>query len=197
MNIPSLLKKILNPVSRTETSKNAKETVMSLQQIQNTIKMWNSVFIWGIISILYATTLSLSAAPFVDNNDGTITDIGKGLIWQKCANNLSGTTCGTGGTNQLTWANALTYCNGLSLTGRTWRLPSVTELRSILDHSVGASPLINGTYFPATPTQYFWTSTTYKLLTVNAWAINFQSGFTSGSNSKATTFYVRCVTSAP
>lgn len=99
------------------------------------------------------------------------------------------------------WANALTFCNGLNAgagyTNRTtWRLPNVTELRSIIDHSLGTSPVINTTIFPGAVSQYYWTSTTYKLLTSSAWAINFQSGFTSGTD-KNTTYYVRCVASPP
>lgn len=160
-----------------------------------------SFFFYKLILVFFGFTISIVSAPFVDNNDGTITDIGNALIWQKCTNNLSDTSCTTGGTTQMDWANALTFCNGLNAgagyTNRTtWRLPNVTELRSIIDHSLGTSPVINTTIFPGTVSQYYWTSTTYKLLTSSAWAINFQSGFTSG-NGKTTTYYVRCVASPP
>ncbi|WP_036095496.1 DUF1566 domain-containing protein [Leptospira weilii] len=160
-------------------------------------KNWESLFAYKLIVFFFGFTISVAAAPFVDNSDGTVTDIGNALIWQKCTNNLSGSTCGTGGTNQLTWANALTYCNGLVLAGKTWRLPNVTELRSIVDHSSGTAPVINTAIFPGTVSQYYWTSSSYRLATTQAWAINFQSGFTAGTSSKTTTYYVRCVASPP
>ncbi|MBM9576590.1 DUF1566 domain-containing protein [Leptospira sp. 201903070] len=151
------------------------------------IPKWIRFPFFQILVLFFLYSSSISGAPFVDNGDGTITDLGNALIWQKTAD-------GT----QRNWANALTYCNGLSLTSRVWRLPSVTELRSILDHTQATSPIINGTYFLGTVNQYYWTSTTYRYSggTVEAWAINFTSGFTS-SGGKTASYYVRCVASPP
>nr|WP_167883175.1 DUF1566 domain-containing protein [Leptospira adleri] len=158
---------------------------------------WKVRFFYFQFFLLLAST-SLLGAPFVDNGDGTITDIGNALIWQKCTSDLSGSNCLTGGTTQRNWANALAYCNGLSLTGRVWRLPSITELSSILDYSQVASPIIHPTYFPGTVSQYYWSSSTFRYNngSIDAWTVNFSSGY-KASNSKGLLLYVRCVASPP
>ncbi|EQA55598.1 DUF1566 domain-containing protein [Leptospira kmetyi] len=164
----------------------------------NQRKNFHSFIFYNFLMLFLVLAVpAISAAPFVDNGDGTVTDIGNSLIWQKCTNNLSGADCTLGGTTQLNWSDALTYCNGLNLAGRVWRLPNITELRTIVDHSFGVSPVIDSTTFPATATQYYWSSTTYVLATSQAWSINFQSGFTAGTNGKNYVLFVRCVTSPP
>lgn len=44
---------------------------------------------------------------FTDNNDGTVTNNGNGLMWQQ------------GEPDRMTWDQAITYCEGLSLGGRS------------------------------------------------------------------------------
>lgn len=57
---------------------------------------------------------------FVDNGDGTVTDEITGLMWQKA----------DGG--EMTWEDALTYCENLNLAGYSdWRLPTIKELASL------------------------------------------------------------------
>jgi hypothetical protein len=82
---------------------------------------------------------SLWGAPYTDNGNGTVTDSGTGLIWQKCTVGQMTTLgiCNTGSAPSYTWSNAINYCFGLTLGGRNdWRLPNVNEL---LDY-----PLKNG-----------------------------------------------------
>lgn len=153
-----------------------------------------------IIMLLFLgfATIPIFGVPLVDNGNGTITDVGNALIWQKCTtNDLTDFTCTTGGTTQYSWLNAINFCNNLNLAGKVWRLPNITELRSIIDHSFGTSPVINTAIFPGTVSQYYWTSSTYRLLASQAWAINFMSGYTSGTTAKSTAYYVRCVASPP
>jgi hypothetical protein len=60
-------------------------------------------------------------APFVDNEDGTVTDKTTGLIWQKDDD---------GQTRK--WDEATEYANGLVLSGHSdWRLPTQEELLSL------------------------------------------------------------------
>lgn len=100
---------------------------------------------------------------FIDNNDGTITDLSTGLMWQT-ADSLTG----------LNWENALFYAEELSLADYDdWRLPNIKELQSIVDYerslqttnSAAISPIfeisqildMNGeVQYP-----YFWSSTTH------------------------------------
>lgn len=62
---------------------------------------------------------------FVDNGDGTITDLATGLMWLQ-------DDSGEG----MNWEDALDYAGGLTVSGYSdWRLPDVKELQSILDYS--------------------------------------------------------------
>jgi hypothetical protein len=152
------------------------------------------------IALFYAVTLS--AAAFTDNGDGTVTDATTGLVWQKCSMGQTGSDCQTGGATSPwgattgTWQAALEYCENLSLDGRIWRLPSVNELNSIVDDSGKvAAPFIDGTVFPATVNSYWSASTNVGTLSM-AWLVNFNTGGDGVSN-KTTTVYVRCVSAGP
>lgn len=92
---------------------------------------------------------------FTDNQDGTISDLASGLVWQTAD---SGTT--------LDWEGALDYCENLSLAGREdWRLPNAKELQSIVDYS--RSPQTSGTaaidplFSVMEVESWYWTSTTH------------------------------------
>ncbi len=97
---------------------------------------------------------------FVDNGDGTISDIATGLIWQQADDG-----------NTRDWENALSYAEDLNLAGHNdWRLPNAKELQSIVDYtrapSVTNSAAIDPLFFATTfndpdgnPGQYgyYWT----------------------------------------
>jgi hypothetical protein len=139
------------------------------------------------------------SALFNDNNDGTITDINTGLVWQKCSQGLSGTNCTSGTASMNNWPNSVTSCDSLSLNSRKWRLPSVNELRTLLNFSAATSPTINATYFPATVSGSYWSSTSYGGGATSAWTVNFPvSGNCVITNLKTTaTFFYRCVATGP
>ena len=62
---------------------------------------------------------------YVQNDNGMITDLATGLIWQA---DDSGTT--------LNWDDSLNYCENLEYGGYSdWRLPNAKELQSIVDYS--------------------------------------------------------------
>ncbi|TGL79114.1 DUF1566 domain-containing protein [Leptospira yasudae] len=93
---------------------------------------------------------------FTDLNDGTVRDNRTGLVWQKCSVGQvwsSGSTqCATGTVTSQNFAAALNVCETLTLAGRSWRLPNVNELRSLLDFSSStANAKINLGFFPNTP----------------------------------------------
>jgi hypothetical protein len=112
---------------------------------------------------------------------GTVIDTKTGLTWQQ----------GVGpGAN---WANAKTYCAGLSLAGTGWRLPTMKELLTILDVLRSGAPYIDQTAFPG-PAAAFWSSTPYAPSSGNAWivyttALSSANYFLSVSSSTT----VRCV----
>ncbi|MCB1158185.1 MAG: Ig-like domain-containing protein [Leptospiraceae bacterium] len=100
-------------------------------------------------------------------------------------------------------SEAYTQCNNLNsnppagFAGRTnWRVPSVTELETLLDlsgqnySSTGA--LNNGNLFPNTIAGFYWSSTTYAPNTTSALLVGFVTGYVH-SVSKTFDGYVRCV----
>jgi len=124
---------------------------------------------------------------FVDNGDGTITDRVTNLMWAKDGN---GTGCNDG--SKITWADAITYCEGLDFAGHTdWRLPNYKELVSILDLGT-FSPAINATYFPNTRSDGYWSSTTDAFRTGYAWVVYFFNGYVY-DYFKTYIYYIRCV----
>ncbi|HMZ59497.1 MAG TPA: DUF1566 domain-containing protein, partial [Leptospiraceae bacterium] len=131
---------------------------------------------------------------YTDNGDGTVRDQATGLLWQKCSAGQSGSSCGTGTASTFTWAPALTYCNSLSLASKTWRLPNINELRTIIDVSAAGLPYINGTAFPNTPTSVsqYWSSDSLVSPTTYAWYIYLLDGSLAYMQ-KSLTSYARCV----
>jgi len=129
---------------------------------------------------------AVSQPSYTDNGDGTITDNRTGLMWVKDGNSAG---CING--SSTTWESALTFCEGLSYAGYSdWRLPNRRELMSIVDYG-DQSPAINTTYCPNTKTNYYyWTSTTYVLVSSAAWSVAFDAGGVNLSN-KTGTGYVR------
>lgn len=137
---------------------------------------------------------SVTPSSFTDNGDGTVRDQATGLLWQKCSAGQSGTSCGTGTASAFTWALAVTYCNSLVLASRTWRLPNINELRTIIDVTLGAAPLVYAA-FPNTPlsVSQYWSSDSLVSPSNRGWYVYFLDGSTLFSDKVFTTSYARCV----
>lgn len=130
---------------------------------------------------------------FTDNGDGTVKDNTTSLIWQKCSRGQTNNSTCSGAATFTDWAGAITYCNGLSLAGKTWRLPQVNELKTIVDTIKTANPVIDTTAFPSTVANIYWSSTTYLATPANVWYITFGNGSVN-NGVKTNSGYVRCVT---
>lgn len=86
------------------------------------------------------------AGPFTDNGDGTVTDQFTGLVWQQ------------GFDNDTEEDETPAYCDNLVLGGKyDWRLPTITELGSLIDYTAVTQPPIDLTAFPNTPADQFYT----------------------------------------
>jgi len=117
---------------------------------------------------------------YADNGDGTVTDSVTGLMWQQAV-----------AAGPFTWAQAKAYCPTLTLAGHSdWRVPTRIELVSLVDFG-RSSPAINTTYFPSTPSDYFWSSSPLAGSSSLAWYVNFYSGFADYPEVPAG--YARCV----
>jgi len=72
------------------------------------------------------------------------------------------------------WRNALAGCETLDWGGHTdWRLPDKKELRSIVDNHA-YNPSIDTAAFPATPSSWFWSSSSYADNVSLAWDVYFK-----------------------
>ena len=102
---------------------------------------------------------------YVDNGDGTVTDLATGLTWMQVDSGAFGVGPYSDGT--LNWEQALDWAENLSYAGHDdWRLPNVKELHSLVDYTrapgVTGTAAIDVSYFDVTETEsYFWSSTTH------------------------------------
>jgi hypothetical protein len=95
-----------------------------------------------------------------------------------------------------TWQEALACCEGAIWAGFTDRyLPSIAELASIVDDR-RLAPGIDAAVFPATPSNWFWSSSSQAGDSSRAWYVGF-AGSTVGHYRKASPYYVRCVRRGP
>lgn len=129
-----------------------------------------------------------------DAAKSVVVDTRTGLVWQDEPYTASEATAYGANTESgkvLYWANAITYCENLTLGGYAdWRLPNINELKSIRDMG-RSSPAIDTT-FANTASDGYWSSTTYVAGTTYAWFVYFDNGHV-GNNDKTVSFYVRCV----
>ncbi len=128
---------------------------------------------------------------YVDNGDGTVTDLNTGLMWQQTPG------------DKVTWSEAVAGADIFSLAGYDdWRLPSIKELYSLIDFSgidpsgyqggdtSGLTPFIDTAYFDfeygdtsagerIIDAQY-WSSTEYVGATMNGTPTTFGVNFADG-----------------
>lgn len=117
---------------------------------------------------------------FVLKDDGTATDHKTGLIWSRCSLGQIwqiGTCVGTvqkenyfGAFEAVKRANSEQY-----LGFNTWHLPTVDELRSIVEFHC-ANPAINAVVFPNTPSSWFWSASPYDEFPWYGQPVDFGNG---------------------
>jgi hypothetical protein len=132
-----------------------------------------------IVMVLFP---SVALGEFVDNGDGTVTDTSTGLMWQQ-------ETAGP-----ITWEEALTYCEELTLAGYSdWRLPNRNELHSLVDYTT-YEPAIDTTAFPDTMSADYWSSTSVcYIITGSAWTVSLGYSLVHGTDKSFSRAYVRAV----
>lgn len=135
---------------------------------------------------------------------GVVIDRVTGLVWQR---ELPARYEGCSGVfeargDQCTLDEAKRYCSRLQIGGRSWRLPSMLELASLIDMHVEKSPMIDREAFPGewSATDY-WSSSTVRRLgqrpelhPTSSW--DFLTGVTSPAPSMKG-LSVRCVSGVP
>ena len=96
---------------------------------------------------------------------------------------------------EMTWHAALEYADSLILDGKNdWRLPSVSELETLLDRGVLYYELrpIMREDVPFRDTLSYWSATTFEDHTNNAWIVMFDGAYVL-SYYKSNAYHVRCV----
>jgi hypothetical protein len=115
---------------------------------------------------------------------GTVIDTQTGLTWAQAVP-----------ATRYTFAAAGTYCtnNTAGLPNFGWRLPSLTEIQTLVDDS-RSGPAIDPTAFPNTPiTDFYWTSSPYAPTTGSVWISDFSAGLTYSESNLQEDYFVRCV----
>ena len=102
-----------------------------------------------LISGASLTNIALAATDtWLDNGDGTVTDMATGQIWQQ------------GDKAGLIHADAIAYCQDLILAGNSnWHLPNIKELASIVDHRVDNPAIEEVTFLITNSQRDYWSST--------------------------------------
>jgi len=127
--------------------------------------------------LLFTVSDALAVGPYVDNEDGTVTDIGTGLMWQQSGDGVL-----------RDWYEAYAYCGELVLAEfDDWRLPEVDELAGLKETN-HPTPWINDVF--DCYTYLYWSGTTSPVSSISAWAISFTTG--GGVDGKQNPYYVRC-----
>ena len=115
-------------------------------------------------------------------NSQAVLDKETGLVWEKSPS-----------TDEMEWASALIYCYGLNLGGRGgFRLPTVEELRSLVDPNKSNPPLPAGHPFDNVQVNIYWSSTIYANDTTSAFTVFMSNGMAS-AGPKSFPHYVWCV----
>jgi len=108
-----------------------------------------------------------------------VVDKRTGLMWQDEPKIVS-----------LTQPKAVNYCEGLTLYGhKDWRLPTIDELKSIVDYSRPKDEVAIKTEFKHTQSSGYWTS---SKVVDRFWVVGFDDGYGTWLNA-SDSLYVRCV----
>ncbi len=127
----------------------------------------------------------------VDNNTG--------LVWKTCHEGKTGSTCAGGANVYHDLASATTACTNLNVgTGyanRTnWRLPTISEMETLVDFNVATAPRTFVTSFPGTTgSYYYWSSNLYLPDTTKSLVLYFSSGSTTWTDKTVAGSLTRCV----
>lgn len=135
---------------------------------------------WAMIGIM-VLAVQACAAGHPNHESNSLTTDKDNLTWQRQDDGV--------GRN---WADALSYCEHLTLAGDSdWRLPDIKELESLTDDRQH-TPAIDAAAFPETKTAGYWSSTSLAENPRFAWFVYFNNGYVNPVD-KSHEYYTRCV----
>ncbi|CAK0765910.1 exported hypothetical protein [Gammaproteobacteria bacterium] len=133
----------------------------------------------GGMNLSFASLLN-NARPtvdYVDNGDGTVTHAPTCLTWKRCSEGQSwnGSAC-AGSASILFWNDANTLTSNFA--GHDdWHLPTLEELRSLVDYTKYPGKTINNIWFPNLPDwPSVWSASLVASDSNYAWYVNFNDG---------------------
>jgi len=114
--------------------------------------------------------ITSSTQRFHDNQDGSITDQQTGLQWSRCSlgQYWEDNTCQDE-------ARALPYAIVALVAEEGWRLPSISELSSLVNLRC-SNPAIDNNIFPATAPAVYWSATRFISRDGYFWQVHFLHG---------------------
>jgi hypothetical protein len=115
--------------------------------------------------------------------DAAVRDDETGLVWEKTLE-----------TNEVSWTDARAACANKDVGGRKgWRLPSISELASLVDPSIRTGHTLPlGHPFTNVQMDVYWSATTVAGAQNSAWLVFFDTGKVS-TGFKTIAFHVWCV----
>ncbi|WP_158235991.1 DUF1566 domain-containing protein [Hydrogenovibrio sp. SC-1] len=174
-------------------------------QIRPIISVWMPL-VWAVSLVpsveaqtcKHKNTLPLTPTKdFKSHQDGTVTHLKTGLMWQVCSlgQNWQKGKC-VGKAKAMTWQQAMLTTQQQNQQGgyaghSDWRLPNFKELKSIVEYQC-FDPAINQRVFPNTPSEYYWSSTPDVDSRYGAFGIGFDRG-ESFSDYRDDYYFIRLV----
>jgi predicted ribonuclease toxin of YeeF-YezG toxin-antitoxin module len=137
--------------------------------------------------LLLLVGFSIYASSIEDTKTkGILYDKKSGLFWQDQKANSD--------TNKkLTYKKAIEYCENLKLGGYRWRLPTIDELKSIVDYKREDKAIKKGfKYVSVGKYDWYWSSSQDVSDKKYAWVVDFYYG-DDGFGHKSDSGFVRCV----
>jgi hypothetical protein len=117
-----------------------------------------------------------------DFGGAAVRDEETGLVWETTLD-----------TREMSWTDARAVCADKDVGGRKgWRLPSISELSSLVDSSVKTPPTLPAGHPFINVHDVYWSATTVTDNTKNAWLVFFDTSKVLYAF-KSITFHVWCV----
>lgn len=118
---------------------------------------------------------------YIRSADGVVTDDISGLQWQDNYSDNGGTV------PKDDWQGAVEYCSNLALDGGGWRLPTISELKTVDRDSIDKDEI--DAIFQNTINYYYWSSTSRAENSNYKWYMHGLVDY----GSSTTENYIRCV----
>jgi hypothetical protein len=158
----------------------------------------------GVFSVYVSMPTGLlktgQTTSYVTGDDGTyqkgvarnfVSGGSTGLLWQRCSAGQNNDATCSGTAHGYTWDQANSYCNSLTLAGKTWRLPSFIELQ-LLGENKTTQPSIDTGLFPNSQIAFYWSST-FDAIDNSRGRFVDNSNLLSFNLAKSNSLQVRCV----